>query len=797
MLKPYLFLIFSLFFINFSSGQIVNIPDANFKNILLNTNCGDTLAGGDNYLSVDINHDGEIQVWEAKKIKRLFLTELNLYNVTGIEEFSGLLELYCGNNHLMSLDLHNAINLQTLFCYYNELSSLNIEGITSLEVVYCQKNQLTTLNINNSLNLRALTCQYNKIHHLDMSNLTHLITLNCVENEMETLNIDGASSLVYFFCFSNKLSSLNLNGVSSLYALNCSYNQLLTLSLEGATNLNEVDCKNNLLTSINLQTVSNLFRMNCSFNKLTNIDAQNNYSLKELYCNDNEITTINIKNNSSEEYFNFLNNPLTTICCDVNDYLYVLSFINPVSFPNCEVSATCIFIPPQPDFSYITLHNTLDNDNNGCDANDPNFANIKFNFLSDSIGAIITDTSRFSNIPLFSGANVITPELEHPNYFNISPTSITINIPADSSPYFQQFCITPNGTHHDTQVSILPTSVARPGYDASYQIVYKNTGTQSENGSLFFAFNDNLLDLVSSSLPPTAQINILQWSFTDLKPSESRTISLVFNVNSPVETPAVNIGDSLLMVVSLQNLVADETPNDNIFSLNQVVVGSLDPNDKTCLEGTKIKLNQVGDYLHYVIRFENTGTFAAENIVVRDYLDPAKFDINSLQIIKSSHVCETHLVTGNEVEFIFKNINLPFTEPEKHGFVAFKIKTKSSLVVGNKVTNKANITFDFNAPIFTNMTSTTVVGNGTIATKTPDNTLDFTIFPNPTSDNFTLASPIGAMIKIINSQGQIVLQTVANEEVTGVNMGNQPSGVYYVFMQKDEYVTGKVLQLIR
>jgi hypothetical protein len=79
----------------------------------------------------------------------------------------------------------------------------------------------------------------------------------------------------------------------------------------------------------------------------------------------------------------------------------------------------------------------------------------------------------------------------------------------------------------------------------------------------------------------------------------------------------------------------------------------------------------------------------------------------------------------------------------------------------------------------------------------PENRLDFNIYPNPTADNFTLASPIGAMIKIINSQGQVVLQTVANEEVTGVNMGNQPSGVYYVSLQNGNQISGKVLHVIR
>ncbi len=57
---------------------------------------------------------------------------------------------------------------------------------------------------------------------------------------------------------------------------------------------------------------------------------------------------------------------------------------------------------------------------------------------------------------------------------------------------------------------------------------------------------------------------------------------------------------------------------------------------------------------------------------------------------------------NNKVEFIFENINLPFDDANNDGFVAFKIKTKSSLVLGDTFSNSANIYFDYNFPIVTN-----------------------------------------------------------------------------------------------
>ena len=88
-------------------------------------------------------------------------------------------------------------------------------------------------------------------------------------------------------------------------------------------------------------------------------------------------------------------------------------------------------------------------------------------------------------------------------------------------------------------------------------------------------------------------IGFLNWNFANLLPLESREIYIVLNLNSPTETPALNSGDLLNYTASINGLT-DETPNDNIVALNQTVVNSYDPNDKTCLEGTTITPSMVG-----------------------------------------------------------------------------------------------------------------------------------------------------------------------------------------------------------
>jgi hypothetical protein len=69
-----------LLFSNNLVGQIVNIPDANFKNALINGMCvnNDFDLIGDS--KVDLNNDGEIQVSEALLYDQFFYNRLHHFS---------------------------------------------------------------------------------------------------------------------------------------------------------------------------------------------------------------------------------------------------------------------------------------------------------------------------------------------------------------------------------------------------------------------------------------------------------------------------------------------------------------------------------------------------------------------------------------------------------------------------------------------------------------------------------------------------------------------------------------------
>jgi hypothetical protein len=764
------------------NAQIVNIPDANFKakllqaspsNIIASTQTPDINGNVTTYTKIDTNNDGEIQVSEALVIKWLSVSQSNIANLTGIESFTNLQVLFCFSNQLTSLNVSGLTNLQYLVCNDNLLSSLNVSGLTNLQILYCYNNQLTSLNVSSLTNLQYLYCNYNQLPSIDVSGLTNLQYLYCSGNLLPSLNVSGLTNLLSLGCGYNQLTSLDLSSLTNLQGLGCDSNQLTSLDVSSLTNLQNLWCSNNQLTSLNVSGLTNLQYLDCSYNQLINLFVKN----------------------GSNETILFNNNPIFQyICADEGQLASIQYYLTQYGYTNCNVNSYCSFTPGGA-FYTIQGNSRFDNNTNGCDASDSNLPNFKC-AITDGIitGTFIADTAGTYSIPVGAGTHTFTPILENPSYFSLSPAMASVSFPTTASPFTQDFCITPNGVHHDLEVTIIPMLPARPGFDATYKIIYKNKGNQVENGSISLEFEDDRIDLVLANPIVSSQVlNMLTWDYSNLQPFETREITLTLNVNSPMETPAVNIGDQLDFTAIINPLANDEILADNTSSLKQIVVGSYDPNDKTCLEGNTISPSMVGSYVHYVIRFENTGTFAAQNVVIKDMIDTTKFDIASLIPQSSSHPFVTRITNTNQVEFIFENINLPFDDATNDGYVAFKIKTKPTLVLGNTFTNTASIYFDYNFPIVTNTTSTTVA---TLGNQDFDFGSVFSLSPVPTKDVLTISTKqavVVSSINIYNTLGQLVqVNTNPNETI---DVSGLQSGSYFVRITSDKgSATGKFLK---
>ena len=655
-----------LFVSSFAFGQIVNIPDANFKNALISgigvSQVGDIEYTYNEYINfvsdfdtgpvftnptVDTNNDGEIQVSEAQLITGLKLAGMNIASLEGIEAF---------------------VNLQYLSVPQNNITDLDISNLSLLEFV---------------------DCSFNSITFLDFSLNTNLI-------------------LTYFV-----------------------HNELLEI----------VNSKNGL-NDVFLFTPSDL-------------------------------------------------NSLQFICADESEILAYTEIIQ-ADLLIAHVNTYCSFTPGG-DYNTISGTTTFDLDNNGCDASDLVIPFTKLN-ISDGTETGSTFTTNSGEYYFYTqdGTFTITPDLENPTFFNATPLDATINFTdTNNNIVMQDFCITANGVHNDLEIVMGPTIPARPGFDAEYIITYKNKGNQTLSGDFSFNYNDAVLDfLIATEVPTILNSGQLTWDYTNLLPFESRSVYVTLNVNGPTETPAINIDDQLDFSVAINPIAGDQSPGDNTKDYKQIVVGSYDPNDITCIEGDVLEPSQIGEYLHYIINFENTGNFPAQNIVVATQIDPTMFDVSTLRVISSSHDAYVRQ-TGDLVEIVFESIYL---SSGGHGNILLKVQSQDILVEDDTVTKSANIYFDYNFPIQTNDANTTY--QQLLSTTVYGIDQNVTMYPNPVKNWVTISSKENIKsVSVFDVQGRVLQTQIINNKDVKIDLSSRSDGVYFVKIQTEKGI--KVEKIIK
>lgn len=625
---------------------------------------------------------------------------------------------------------------------------------------------------------------------------TNLTEFQSIQSQIAQIDLTSNVNLTNLTLRNNNLSSIDLTTLSNLILLDVSDSQISNLNLDNLTQLQQLYIYNLPITNIDFSNLTSLIVLYCYGSNLVEIDLSNNLFLNGLYCGSPNLTYVNIKNGwpSASQGIQIFNSPNLSYLCGDESELGPIALSFATLYPNCNVGTYCSF-NPGGTFYTLTGTNRLDSNQNGCDVNDISIPNLKFDVFSNTTGSFYTNTSGNFSIPFQAGNYFVLPKLENPTYFNISPSQVNLQFPDQTSPYNQDFCITPNGVHYDLEIIVTRLKAQIPGADVQYKIIFKNKGNQIQSGTITLNFDDAIMDFVSSNpVQATSTTNQLTWNYSNLNPFETREIEFIMNLNSPMETPALNNGDRIQFTGNIQpenNTIVDDFPADNDIAANFNVVNSADPNDITCLEGNSVGPNQIGKYVHYMIRFENIGTANAMNVVVKNLIDTSKFDIATLVPLYSNYDFVTKQ-TANQFEFIFENINLPFDDANNDGYLVYKVKLKNNLTVGTTFTNQANIYFDYNFPIVTNIESTTI--EALSASNFEIN--DVVISPNPTSDFINIQFKNAADFK--TEIYDIVGKQIGNFKNTNqIDVSNFNSGIYIIKITDFESKTVKTQKFIK
>ena len=195
----------------------INFPDPNFRAYVK--------------AKFDKNNDNFLSESERNAVKEITVNSKNITTLEGISYFPNLETLKCYNNQLTSLDVSKNTGLLTLSCYENNLTSLDVSQNTKLEELLCGKNQLTELDVRNNTALWCLSCYENKLTSLDVSHNTQLEQLDCGRNQLTELDVHNNTKLWYLSCYENKLTSLDVSQNPALQELYCGKNRLTSLDV--------------------------------------------------------------------------------------------------------------------------------------------------------------------------------------------------------------------------------------------------------------------------------------------------------------------------------------------------------------------------------------------------------------------------------------------------------------------------------------------------------------------------------------------------------------------------------------
>ena len=371
---------------------------------------------------------------DSSSIKNITVFSGNM-NQLDVTNCTALVGLSLQATKIATLNLSNFANLKNVDLLSNyQLQNINFQGSNQLYSISISGSGLSNVSVANLPALWKFTCS-------DNGALTTVSATNCATLERLVLNNNGnltnltannLPSLLILDIYKNKFSSIDISSLSSLQLLRCDENEFQTLDLSQNTALAQLQCTKNLLQSLDLSHNPVLYTIDCGFN--------------------NNLQNINLKSGSPNfPYGISINNlpQLQFICIDDDKVDYTLSALSNYGYSNVVVNSYFSFTPGGT-FYTIQGNTKYDSNNNGCDSNDVNKAFQKFTITNGTVsGSLVANNSGNYSIAVGTGTHTVTPILENPAYFTISPVSLTANFPTQTSPVAQNFCIAANGNHND------------------------------------------------------------------------------------------------------------------------------------------------------------------------------------------------------------------------------------------------------------------------------------------------------------------------------------------------------------
>ena len=344
---------------------------------------------------------------------------------------------------------------------------------------------------------------------------------------------------------------------------------------------------------------------------------------------------------------------------------------------------------------------------------------------------------------------------------------------------------------------------ARCEATVEYSVFLRNSGFLPGSGVVKLVKHPDLeFSANTVSMADSIAQDSVYFSFEAIPAGELRILRFMCDLPSITVMP---IGTFLMAFAecNLIDTVGEMIPDTYQYSeAESEVKCSYDPNDK------KVEPRGVGDNglvlkdsrFSYTIRFQNTGNDTAYNVVLVDTLS-SRLDYSTFEFLVSSHEVYTVLDDNGVLRFNFKNIFLvdsATNEEGSNGFVKFRISPHAGLDDSTTVTNRADIYFDFNPPVLTNVVSNMFVSEIVSVQEEMGDGIGVMIYPNPNNGTFKIAltrKVNQATVTVFDMFGRKMFEKSGlNGKRFDLDLDDFSKGFYLVrITDKNKQVTKKIL----
>ncbi|MEM7367815.1 MAG: PKD domain-containing protein [Bacteroidota bacterium] len=372
-----------------------------------------------------------------------------------------------------------------------------------------------------------------------------------------------------------------------------------------------------------------------------------------------------------------------------------------------------VFILDPPDSCQVSVSGTVFHDDNGNCIQDSTELGIPYMYVEINPGsATFTDANGHYTVSVDTGSYVVEALPAAGSFWGpVCPGSGQHHLSFSS--YFD------DTTGIDLAMEIIPVQdltvnggmgSAVPGTPFILYFYVYNAGNVSANADLEVEL-DSLMEFWSTNTSPftyDSTSHSLLYDLGLMQPAQWVSIQ----IHGIIDSTAM-LGTLMDLAASLTPIIGDTTPGNNVFLDTIPIVASYDPNDKQVSPtgfGEEGFIQAHEKEMLYTIRFQNTGNFPAQYVVLRDTIHH-NLDLSSFQALAHSHSYTLAVEEDSILVFTFADIDLPDSTSDpagSQGFVQFKMLHEGMLALGEEIRNSAAIYFDFNDPVITNEVVNTI-----------------------------------------------------------------------------------------